>query len=91
MQATRSGGRIAVIGVLTGRAEIDPSAILFRRLSLQGILVGSREMFTAMNRAIASLSLRPVIDRSFGFDEVPAALQHLKGGSHFGKIVISAG
>ena len=90
MQAARTGGRIAIIGVLTGRAEIDPSAILFRRLSLRGILVGSRAMFEAMNRAIGTLSLRPVIDRSFGFDEVPAALHHLKGGSHFGKIVISA-
>ncbi len=90
MQAARAGGRIAIIGVLTGRAQIDPSAILFRRLSLRGILVGSRAMFEAMNRAIGTLSLRPVIDRGFGFDEVPAALHHLKGGSHFGKIVISA-
>lgn len=89
MQATRTGGRIAVIGVLTGKAEIDPSMILFRRLSLQGILVGSRRMFETMNRAIGSLSLRPEIDeRRFGFDEVPAALEHLKSGGHFGKIVI---
>jgi NADPH:quinone reductase-like Zn-dependent oxidoreductase len=90
MQAARTGGRIAVIGVLTGRAEVDPTAILFRRLSLQGILVGSRRMFETMNRAIEALSLRPMIDRSFGFDEVPAALNHLKSGGHFGKVVISA-
>ncbi len=89
MQATRAGGRIAVIGVLTGRAEVDPSVILFRRLSLQGILVGSRAMFEAMIRAIDMLSLRPVIDRRFGFDEVAAALHHLKGGSHFGKVVVT--
>ena len=91
MQATRAGGRIAVIGVLTGKADIDPTAILFRRLSLQGILVGSRQMFEAMNRAIETISLRPVIDRRFGFDELPAALHTLKGGSHFGKLVIEAG
>ena len=90
MQATRAGGRIAVIGVLTGRAEIDPGPILFRRLCLQGILVGSRRMFETMNRAIEALSLQPVIGRRFGFDEVPAALSHLKSGGHFGKVVISA-
>ncbi len=89
MQAARAGGRIAVIGVLTGRADVDPSAILFRRLCLQGLLVGSRRMFEAMNQAIGMLSLRPVIDRRFGFDEVPAALHHLKGGGHFGKVVIT--
>jgi NADPH:quinone reductase-like Zn-dependent oxidoreductase len=90
MQATRAGGRIAVIGVLTGRADVDPTPILFRRLSLQGILVGPRRMFETMNRAIEALSLRPVIDRKFGFDEVPAALNYLKSGGHFGKVLISA-
>ena len=90
MQAAGAGGRIAVLGVLSGKAAIDPSAILFRRLRLHGILVGSREMFEAMNRAIEMLQLRPVIDRSFGFDQVTAALHHLKSGSHFGKVVIEA-
>ncbi len=89
MQATRAGGRIAVIGVLTGRAEVDPTMILFRRLALQGILVGSRTMAETMTRAIEALSLRPVIDRRFGFDEVTAAFEHLKGGRHFGKIVVT--
>lgn len=90
MQAVRAGGCIAVIGVLTGRAEVDPTMILFRRLCLQGILVGSRAMTEAMIRAIGTLSLRPVIDhRRFGFDEVRAALEHLKSGGHFGKVVVT--
>ena len=29
-----------------------------------------------------------MIDRVFGFDEVPAALRHMEAGAHFGKIVI---
>jgi len=89
MQAARTGGKIAVIGVLTGANEVDPVAILGRRLSLQGIMVGSTTMFEAMNRAIEATTLRPVIDRVFGFDEVQAAYRHLESGRHFGKVVIS--
>jgi hypothetical protein len=29
-----------------------------------------------------------VIDRTFAFDEVAAALQHMERGAHFGKIAI---
>lgn len=41
-----------------------------------------------MNLAIEALAIKPVIDKVFGFDEVPQAFQHLQKGP-FGKIVIS--
>ena len=55
---------------------------------LQGIFVGSREMFENMNRAIALNALKPVIDRIFPFEEAREALAHMESGSHFGKIVL---
>ena len=55
---------------------------------LQGIYVGSREMFEAMNRAIALHRLRPVIDRVFPFEEAREALRYMESGAHFGKICI---
>ena len=89
MEATRGGGRIAVIGLLSGPGErIDPLTILRRRLTVSGILVGSTEMFEAMNRAIELHAIRPVIDRVFPFDEAPAAYRHMEAAGHFGKIVI---
>jgi len=87
--ATRLGGTIAVIGLLSGMATLDPMPILRRNLKVQGLYVGSTQMFEAMNRAIAANGLRPVIDRVFPFAEAKAAYRHLKGQSHFGKIVIS--
>ena len=45
-------------------------------------------MFEAMNRAIALHEMRPAIDRAFDFDDLPAALEHLQGQGHFGKIVL---
>ncbi len=87
--ATRIGGRIAVIGLLTGMAQVDPIPILRRSLRVQGLYVGSKQMFEAMNRAIEANGLKPVIDRVFAFAEAKEAYRHLKGQGHFGKIVIS--
>ena|GEM_PF-1943386 len=53
-----------------------------------GILVGPREAFEAMNRAIAQHGMRPVIDRTFPFEEAPAAFELMAAGGHFGKICI---
>jgi NADPH:quinone reductase-like Zn-dependent oxidoreductase len=87
--ATRLGGSIAVIGLLSGMATLDPMPILRRNLKVQGLYVGSTQMFEAMNRAIEASGLRPVIDKVFPFAEAPAAYRHLKSQKHFGKIVIS--
>jgi len=91
VRATRVGGVVAQIGVLSGandHADIRP--VLSKQIRIQGIYVGSRENFVAMNKAIEHSRLKPVIDRSFAFDQVPDALRHMENGSHFGKIVISA-
>jgi NADPH:quinone reductase-like Zn-dependent oxidoreductase len=87
--AIRVGGKISMIGGLSGAAtELNPGLILGRRANVQGISVGSTEMFDAMNAAIAANKIKPVIDRVFGFDEVQAAYKHMAAGAHFGKIVI---
>jgi NADPH:quinone reductase-like Zn-dependent oxidoreductase len=91
LRATRVGGMVAQIGVLSGAATSEPLAltpILHKQLHVQGIYVGSRAMFEEMNAAIATGRLRPVIDRVFGFDQVREAFLHLESASHFGKIVI---
>ena len=87
-KAVRRGGHIALIGVLAGRGEFDPRFMMLKAARLQGIYVGSREMFEEMNRAIALAGLRPVIDRVFEFGELPEALNYLASGAHFGKVCI---
>jgi NADPH:quinone reductase-like Zn-dependent oxidoreductase len=89
MNAVRVGGRISVIGLLTGTdVTVSPMPILGKQIQVQGVFVGSREMFEAMNRAITLHKLRPVIDRVFLFDQARDALTYLQSGAHFGKIVI---
>lgn len=88
-EAVRLGGRISLIGLLTGfGGEFNPLAVLFKSVCFQGIRVGSREMFEAMNRAISAAQLRPVIDRTFPFAEAPEAYRYLESGAHFGKVCI---
>jgi NADPH:quinone reductase-like Zn-dependent oxidoreductase len=87
--ATRLGGRIVVIGLLSGMAEVDPMPILRRNLRVQGLYVGNRQMFEAMNRAIEAAGLKPVIDTVFPFAQARDAYRHLKSQNHFGKIVIA--
>jgi NADPH:quinone reductase-like Zn-dependent oxidoreductase len=75
--------------VLTG-GTVNPIPILMKNITAQGIYVGSREMFEAMNNAIALNGMKPVIDRVFPFSELPDALRHMESGAHFGKIVLKA-
>ena len=90
VESVRVGGTVAVIGVLGGlEAPVSTLQFLLRAVRIKGILVGSRVMFDAMNRAIAVHQLRPVVDRVFAFNDTPAAYDHLEAGRHFGKIVIA--
>jgi NADPH:quinone reductase-like Zn-dependent oxidoreductase len=92
MSAVRLGGRISLIGLLSGvGAEIDPMPILGKQIEVHGILVGSRETFEGMNRAIALHGMRPVVSKVFGFEEAPEALRYLRSGAHFGKVVVRVG
>ena len=59
-----------------------------RNIRLQGVLVGPRASFEAMNRAIEQARLEPVIDQTFALADARAAFEHLASGRHFGKIAI---
>jgi NADPH:quinone reductase-like Zn-dependent oxidoreductase len=88
LNAVRMGGGISVIGALAGGTGLDPVRVLMKCVRLQGIFVGSREMFENMNRAIALNNLKPVIDKILPFEKAPEALEYMESGSHFGKIVL---
>jgi NADPH:quinone reductase-like Zn-dependent oxidoreductase len=91
LKAVALGGEVTVIGGITGRgaSDIGPADLISKAVTLRGIYVGSRDDFEAMNRAIALSGLRPVIDRTFAFEETREAYRYLESGRHFGKIVIA--
>ena len=89
LQAVRYGGTVAQIGVLSQSEQPLPiPLILHRQVRIQGIYVGSKSHFEAMNRAIVATRMQPVVDQIYTFDRVREALKSMETGSHFGKIVI---
>jgi NADPH:quinone reductase-like Zn-dependent oxidoreductase len=83
-------GTISLIGILSGTtSNVNLIPVLMQNVRIQGIIVGSRQIFEDMNQAIALHQLQPVIDRTFAFEDAPAAFQHMASGAHFGKICIS--
>ncbi|PSB41907.1 NAD(P)-dependent alcohol dehydrogenase [Cyanosarcina cf. burmensis CCALA 770] len=89
LRAVRIGGQISLIGVLSGGSgEISTVSMLMKSVCVQGIYVGSREMFEAMNQAITLHQIKPIVDRVFPFSEAREALKYMESGSHFGKICI---
>jgi NADPH:quinone reductase-like Zn-dependent oxidoreductase len=88
IEATRVGGTISLIGVLTG-GTINPSSVMRKSIRLQGVYVGNRRMFESMNAAFSLNQIRPVIDQLFDFEEARTAYHVMRGASHFGKLVVS--
>jgi NADPH:quinone reductase-like Zn-dependent oxidoreductase len=83
------GGRISIIGVLSGLvAPIPVPPILFRHIHMTGITVGHRSDLAALCAAIDQTGMRPVIDGRFGFADAPAIYEALPKGAHFGKLVV---
>jgi NADPH:quinone reductase-like Zn-dependent oxidoreductase len=92
LKAARIGGTVTQIGVLSQSSEpVAVPLILRKQLRIQGIYVGSRFDFEAMNRALTQTRLVPVVDQVFGLEQAPAAFAAMESGSHFGKLVVSMG
>jgi NADPH:quinone reductase-like Zn-dependent oxidoreductase len=94
-------GRLAVVGYMDGvlKAEMDLDALHAKRLTLFGV---SNKLRNAEQRAttvrgfsekvlplIGEGRIRPLIDRVYPFDELPAAAARLQGNAHVGKIVVT--
>ena len=93
-------GRLATVGYVDGvlKGEMDIEALHAKRLTLFGV---SNKLRSAEQRAestrgfvadilpaIAGGRIRPMIDRVYAFDELPAAKARMESNAHLGKIVL---
>ncbi len=93
-------GRLATVGYVDGqlKAEIDIQALHAKRLTLFGV---SNKLRSAEQRAagvpafvadwlplFADGRIRPLVDRVFPFNDLPAAKAHMEANQHLGKIVL---
>jgi NADPH:quinone reductase-like Zn-dependent oxidoreductase len=88
--ACRTGGHIAIVGVLTGfTGEVSIPALFSNQIRTSGISIGSRADQEDMIRAIEVNRLRPVIDRSFPLQQIVAAFEYYESQKHFGKVCLA--
>ena len=69
-------------------SDVDLVRLMGSSATIRAIDVGSRAVFESMNRAIESAKLRPVIDRTFAFDEAHDAFRYLGDRTRFGKVCV---
>jgi NADPH:quinone reductase-like Zn-dependent oxidoreductase len=96
-------GRLATVGYVDGvvHADIDLEALHAKRLVLFGVsqkmtspaqkAEGVRRFAAEMLPLVAQGRLRPLVDRVFPFEQLPAARALMEANAHVGKIVITGG
>ena len=87
--ACRTGGHIALIGVLTGFAgEVSIPALFSNQIRISGISIGSRADQEDMIRGITANRLKPIIDHRFPLQDIVTAFQYYESQKHFGKVCL---
>ncbi|KAL7418361.1 hypothetical protein Q5752_006819 [Cryptotrichosporon argae] len=97
VRATRQGGLIAVSGYLSDYKHIPQhildedlaKTILYSAANVRGVFVCNREDFKTMSSALEAGGVKPIIDKTFQFDDLKAAYQYMADGKHFGKICVA--
>ena len=88
--ATKLGGHIAIIGVLSGPSAenfILPK-IFLKQIRTSGIAMGSQLSQIAMVQYMEKSDIKPIISDYFDFVNLADAFKHQMEQKHFGKISI---
>lgn len=89
IEATRPGGVLPFIGVLTGTAgEVPTGDITLKSLRVHGVLVGSGRHHADVVRAIETADVHPVVDRVFPIERIADGLRFFDAKDFVGKVAI---
>jgi NADPH:quinone reductase-like Zn-dependent oxidoreductase len=97
-KATATGGMLALYGALApDTAAIPPFDLISRDIAVRGVALTARmrddEQLSAMKafvgKGISCGTLRPVIDRTFAFEDISEAHRYIESGEQVGKVVVT--
>ena len=99
VQALASEGRIVVIATQrSSSATVDLRQIMAKRAHITGSMLRPRpvsfkdqiksQLLSRVWPLLADGTIRPVVDRVFGFEEAPAAHAYMESGAHMGKLIL---
>ncbi|ASZ12873.1 zinc-binding dehydrogenase [Chitinophaga pendula] len=92
LQLAKPGGRIVFWGATSGIINnIRPADIFYKNLSVLGTTMGTPQEFKDMLQLIKDHpSIKPIVDKVYpSLDHAEEALQYMKAGQQFGKIVLT--
>jgi NADPH:quinone reductase-like Zn-dependent oxidoreductase len=89
IKAAKQGARIVISGATAGHlATVDLRRVFFLQLQLLGSTMGTRDELAELLDLMADRGIRPVVDSTYGFNEVRQAFARLASGEIYGKVVI---
>jgi NADPH:quinone reductase-like Zn-dependent oxidoreductase len=91
LHATRMGGTVAVIGVLSGfdMVPIAVAEVMLNNLRVIGITVGSVGAHRELCDLISKTVVKPHISHVFDWENLAEAVQVMRAGEHIGKIALT--
>ncbi len=89
LRALKKGGKIVTCGATTGpQATIDLRALFIKHQQIIGSTMGTRKDIIELVDLINRGKFKPIIAKTFTFDEVAKAHEFLEKGQAFGKVVL---
>jgi NADPH:quinone reductase len=99
IQALANEGRIVVIATQRGTsASLDLRQLMAKRAHITGSMLRPRpvsfkdqiksQLLSRVWPLLADGTIRPVVDRVFGFEEAPAAHAYMESSAHMGKLIL---
>jgi NADPH:quinone reductase-like Zn-dependent oxidoreductase len=89
MNIAKPGGRLVFYGATRGNPpQLEARKLFWNQLQLIGTTMGTDQDFADMLALVDSLQLKPRIDAVYPLNEAAAALDRMKQGLQFGKIVL---
>ena len=90
--ATRANGIIYLIGVKAKPGLLSDKTIkrmLMYGITVKGLLVGHRSLQLKLNRCMMNNKIKPIIDKTFDFENAKKGFEYLRSGNQLGKITIN--
>ncbi len=83
------GGAVAICGATSGdRPDISIRELYQRHGRIVGAPLGGRSDFDRVMDLVFDGTVTPVVDRTFGLDDVESAFERLESGAQFGKVMV---
>lgn len=83
------GGRIVTCGATTGdQPGADLRRVFIRQLQILGSTLGNLKELHQLTQFCEQHGVKPLIERTYGMDDIHAALDRLASGQQFGKLAV---